>query len=89
MPVNNDAFTAIDNYTFPNDGYASLFNAIKIMREGYTPVVRPAFGGYYDKVDALYAGLRQMLPELRERSDKGESADLLAKETWDFFCSVQ
>ena len=59
------------------------------MREGYTPVVRPAFSGYYDKIDVLYGGLRQMMPALRERSANGESVDALAKETWDFFCSIQ
>ena len=89
MPVSNDAFDAIGGYEFPDEGYASLFAAIKTMRDGYTPVVRPAFGGYYDKVDALYEGLRQMQGELRERSDNGENADALAKEIWDFFCSVQ
>ena len=89
MPVNNDSFAAIENYDFPDEGYASLFDAIKIMREGYTPVVRPTFSGYYDKIDALYGGLRQMMPALRERSANGESVDALAKETWDFFCSIQ
>ena len=89
MPVNNDAFAAIETYEFPDAGYASLFEAIKTMRDGYTPVVRPTFGGYYDKTDALYAGLREMLPKLRERSDNGESADALAMETWDFFCSIK
>ena len=89
MPVSNDAFDAIEGYEFPDEGYASLFAAIKTMRDGYTPVVRPAFGGYYDKVDALYEGLRQMQGELSKRSDNGESADTLAKEIWDFFCSVQ
>ena len=89
MPVNNDAFAAIENHDFPDAGYASLFDAIKTMREGYTPVVRPTFSGYYDKIDALYGGLRQMMPALRERSANGESVDALAKETWDFFCSIQ
>ena len=31
----------------------------------------------------------QMKGELSKRSDNGESADTLAKEIWDFFCSVQ
>ena len=52
-------------------------------------MVRPTFSGYYDKIDALYGGLRQMMPELRERSANGESVDALAKETWDLFCSIQ
>ena len=88
MPVSNEAFEAIDSYEFPEDGYASLFEAIKTMRNGYTPVVRPSFGGYYDKIDALYEGLRRMLPELKRRAESGENIDALTQETWDFFCSI-
>lgn len=89
MPVNNAAFDAIESYEFPDESYASLFDAIKTMRSEYTPVVRPTFGGYYDKIDVLYEGLRQMLPKLKERSDSGENAETLAGETWDFFSSIQ
>lgn len=90
MPVSNDAYDAIENYNaFPNEGYASLFSAIKTMRDEYTPVVRPSFDGYYDKVDALYAGLRQISPELKERIEQGGNIEEVAKETWNFFCSIQ
>ena len=89
MRVNCVAFVAIEIFEFPDEGYASLFDAIKTIREGYTPVVDPTFSGYYGKIDALYGGLRQMMPTLRERSANGESIDALAKETWDFFCSIQ
>ena len=58
------------------------------MRQDYIPVVRPDFDGYYDMTNALYDGLRQMQPDLRARADGGESADLLAEETWELFCSV-
>lgn len=89
MPVSNDAFEAIERYdAFPDEGYASLFEAIKTMRDEYTPVVRPTLDGYYDKTDALYAGLRQMLPELRQRSDNGEDVEALALETWELFRSI-
>ena len=88
MPVNNDAFDAMEGYVFPDAGYESLYTAIRTMREGYTPIVRPAFGGYYDKTDTLYEGLRQMLPEMRQRADHGENAETLAQETWEFFCSI-
>jgi len=88
MPVNNDAFGAIDSYDFRDEGYKSLFDAIKTMREGYTPVVRPTLDGYYDKVDALYAGLRQMSYELRTRFDNGEDIDTLTAQTWELFCSI-
>ena len=88
MPVNNDAFDAMEGYVFPDAGYESLYTAIRTMREGYTPIVRPAFGGYYDKTDTLYEGLRQMLPEMRQRADHGENAETLVQETWEFFCSI-
>ena len=89
MPVNNEAFEAIANYdNFPSEGYESLYDAINTMREGYTPVVRPTFGGYYDKVNALYDGLRDMLPKFSHRVDSGENAETLAEETWKFFCSI-
>lgn len=89
MPVHSDAFAAIDSYEFPSQGHASLYAAIKIMREEYTPVVRPDFDGFYDRVNILYDGLRQMQPALRERSDNGESAETLAEETWNFLCSIE
>ncbi len=89
MPVQNDAYTAIENYTFQSDAYKNLFNAIRIMREEYTAVVRPDFDGFYTKTDALYEGLRQMQALLRERADNGEDPDILAEETWNFFKSIQ
>ena len=89
MPVSNDAFKAIENYNnFPSEGYQSLYDAINTMREEYTPVVRPTFGGYYDKINALYDGLRNMLPEFSSRVNAGENAETLAEETWKFFCSI-
>lgn len=88
MPVSNDAFAAIDGYDFPDSGHESLYNAIRTMRQDYIPVVRPDFDGYYDMTNALYDGLRQMQPDLRARSDSGESADLLAEETWELFRSI-
>lgn len=89
MPVSNDAFEAIERYdAFPDEGYASLFEAIKTMRDGYTPVVRPTLDGYYDKTDALYTGLREMCPQLRQRSDNGEDVKTLAMETWELFRSI-
>lgn len=89
MPVHSDAFAAIDGYDFPSEGHASLYAAIKQMYDGYTPVVRPDFDGFYDRTDALYSGLRQMQPALIARSDAGARAEALADETWDFFCSIE
>jgi len=89
MPVNNQAFDAVEDYTFPDEGYASLYQAIRIMHDEYTPVVRPAFDGYYDKIDILYDGLRQLLPSLKLQAADGENVENLALQTWDFFRSIQ
>lgn len=88
MPVNIDAFASIENHNFLNEGYASLYEAIRVMLTEYTPVVRPTFGGFYDKTDALYNGLREMQGSLRQRADNGEDLEILKKETWDFFKSI-
>lgn len=89
MPVNNLAFDAIADYEFATPGYASLYEAIRTMRDTYTPVVRPDFPGFYDKVNLLYDHLRQTQDSLHQRSDNGESIEALAGETWEFFRSIQ
>ncbi|MDO4739128.1 MAG: extracellular solute-binding protein [Eubacteriales bacterium] len=89
MPVRVDAFDAMDSYDFPSEGHKSLYTAIRVMLEGYTPVVRPDFDGFYAKVEALYAGLREMQPDLRARSDAGEDPLALAEETWALLASIQ
>lgn len=88
MPVNNDAYEAIGTYEFTDAGYASLYEAIGLMRQTYTPVVRPDFDGYYDMVNKLYNDLRQCQGQLSQRSDNGEDPVVLAGETWEIFCSV-
>lgn len=89
MPVRSDAFSAIDSYAFPTEGYASLYETIQIMLQDYEPVVCPDFDGFYKRVTALYDGLRQMQPDLIERLSNGESADALAEEVWNFLCSIE
>ena len=89
MPVSNEAFEAIDTYDFPDEVTANLYGAIQVMREEYTAVVRPTFGGFNDRTDTLYEWLRQTTPQLRDHAANGESAESLAKETWDFFCSIR
>ncbi len=89
MPVHISAFEAIDTYDFPSNAHAALFSAIKTMNLEYTPTIRPEFAGYYDRVDLLYAGLKERCPGLWQRSDDGEDPAILAEELWDFFCSLQ
>ena len=88
MPVNNGAFEEIEGYEYPNAGYAYLYDAIRVMRQAYTPVVRPVLDGYYDKVNALYDGLREQQASNAERIARGESAEALVEETWEFFRSI-
>ena len=88
MPVTDGAFEAMDDYTFPDDGYANLYGAIKTMYDGYIPVVRPDFEGFYDKTNALYDGLRKMQPDLTARAKNGEDIGVLVGEIWEFFCSI-
>lgn len=88
MPVSSMAFEVIDTYTFADPAHTRLYEAICSMRKTHTPVVRPDFDGFYDKVDQLYAALRDQQPLLRARSDAGEAALTLAEETWDIFRSV-
>ena len=89
MPVRADAFASIDSYAFPTEGYASLYDTINIMLEGYEPVVRPDFDGFYKRVTSLYDGLRQIQPGLIERAGSGKDISVLAEEVWDFLCSVE
>lgn len=89
MPVNNAAFDAMDTYEFPDEGHESLYEAIRIMLESYKPIVRPDFDGYYNKVDTLYNGLREMQSEWKTRAKEGEKVEILANETWELFQSIQ
>ena len=89
MPVCTDAYQEIKSYEYPNDAYASLFDAIFTMHEKYTAVSRPDFDGYYAKTNTLYDGLRQMQGVLADRADAGEDAKTLAEETWEFFKSIE
>jgi len=88
MPVTNGAFDEIEAYDFADEGYESLYNAIKMMYDGYIPVVRPDFEGFYDKTNALYSGLREMRPSLVARAENGEDIDILTEEIWEFFCEI-
>jgi len=88
MPVTDGAFNAIAQYPFDNSGYERLYDAIDAMYRDTTPVVRPDFDGFYDKTNALYDGLRQMLPAIIARADNGEDIHALAEELWEFFCSI-
>ena len=89
MPVTDDAFEAIDDYEFQSESYHNLYASMKVMSEQYTAVVRPVYDAFYNRIDILYEGLRQMQDELSARAENGEDIDVLAEETWAFFSSIQ
>ncbi len=92
MPVRNGAFDAIadyDSFPEPTEAYQSLYAALRTMREEYVPMSEPRFTGYYNRVNALYDGLKQLQRELPARVAAGEDVDALAEETWSFFQTVQ
>ncbi|MBR6801967.1 MAG: extracellular solute-binding protein [Eubacteriaceae bacterium] len=89
MPSNNAAYDSISEYEFINEGYKRLYEAIHTMSESYVPVVRPAYDGYYDKVNVLYAYFRENRGEFVNRINKGESVETLAEETWSFFAGIK
>lgn len=88
MPVTDGAFEAIDSYAFAEEGYASLYAAIKTMYAEYLPVVRPDFAGFYDKTNELYDGIRQLQPALVKRAQNGEDTTKLAEELWELFSDI-
>jgi hypothetical protein len=88
MPVHSAALAEIDSFDFENDGYVSLYEAIGTMLDKYEPVVRPDITGFYGKTNALYDGLRQLLPQLKKRAAGGEAVDGLIGEIEDLFASI-
>lgn len=91
MPVRSGAFDAIadyDGFPEPAESYRQLYAALETMQESYTPVSEPRFTGYYDKVNTLYDGLKQLQRELPARVAAGEDVDALAEETWALLCSI-
>ncbi len=89
MPVNKGSFDRIKDHVFESDAYRNLYTTLLEVNETAVTVREPAFAGYYPKVYALYDGLRQLQPNLAERYAKGEDAEKLAAETWEWFRSIE
>lgn len=85
MPVRNDAYRSLESYSFEKDSYKTLYAALTEIRNTETFLREPNFGGYYDKVNALYAELRKAQNTMPERVKNGEDAETLAKELWELF----
>ena len=85
MPVRNDAYKALESYSFTKESYKELYSALTEIRNTQTFLREPSFVGYYNKVNALYDELRRAQTTMPERVKNGESAEKLANELWELF----
>ena len=85
MPVRNDAYKALESYSFPKESYKELYSALTEIRNTQTFLREPSFVGYYNKVNTLYDELRRAQATMPERVKNGESAEKLANELWKLF----
>ena len=85
MPVRNDAYKALESYSFPKESYKELYLALTEIRNTQTFLREPNFVGYYNKVNTLYDELRRVQTTMPERVKNGESAEKLANELWELF----
>ena len=85
MPVRNDAYKALESYSFPKESYKELYSALTEIRNTQTFLREPSFVGYYNKVNTLYDELRRAQTTMPERVKNGESAEKLANELWELF----
>ena len=89
MPVRNDAYKALESYSFPKESYKELYSALTEIRNTQTFLREPSFVGYYNKVNTFYDELRRAQTTMPERVKNGESADALAGELWELFSSAK
>lgn len=89
MPVTNEAFHAISSYHFEESAYAELYGALRQTQEGCTFAAESSAADYYPHINRVYDAMRALQKELPKRYLAGESADLLAQETWQTLCSVR
>ena len=82
MPVTDEAFDAIESYTFDSDTYRNLYTTLNTVNQTATAVQEPSFTGYYGKVSTLYERLREAQSTMPARYQSDESAADLANELW-------
>ena len=88
MPVTQEAFDQIKNYTFSSEAYRRLYTTLNSVNQSATAVREPSFAGYYSRIYSLYDSLRALQKEIPSRISGGESPQALAKETWELFRSI-
>jgi multiple sugar transport system substrate-binding protein len=74
MPVQDKAFDEIKNYTFKNDSYKSLYDAMDVMRSSYSFYLPPVVDGYYDILWDFYNNSIEVLKTCKERYAAGEGS---------------
>ena len=85
MPVRKDAFEKIESYTFKNDAYTSLYNALSDTGKSCKAVAEPNFAGYYNKVYTLYDGIRM----LQRQPESYNDSSAFEKKITELFRSVK
>lgn len=84
MPVNKDAYDKIATYSFKDEGYKSLYDALNRTVESCTAVTEPNFTDYYAKVYTFYDSVRAQQRIL----ESYDSPEEFAEEIWNLFKSV-
>ena len=88
MPVTNDAFDAIDHYTFSQPSYERLYETLKTVRESSVSVTEASDPAYYGNVYRFYDQLRNSQILWKQRADAGEDPDVLEQELWELFKTI-
>lgn len=85
MPVTQEAFAQIQDYTFASEAYQRLYTTLNTVNQTATAVREPSFGGYYAKIYTLYDTLRELQKAIPTRLSDGADSQSIAAETWDIF----
>ena len=85
MPVRKNAFDKIESYKFKDKAYTSLYEALSDTSKNCKAVTEPNFAGYYNKVYALYDGIRA----LQRNSENYNDISAFEKAITELFRSVE
>lgn len=89
MPVTKSAFEAIPEHEFVNDAYKSLYSALQTVLNEHQLEKEPNYVGYYGRVYRFYGALREEQGAYAPRVLEGASAQDVAQEIWQLFCSIE
>ncbi len=89
MPVTQEAFDQIEDYTFSSEAYQRLYTTLSTVNQTATAVREPSFAGYYAKIYSLYDSLRALQKEIPGRLAEAEDSQSIAQETYALFRSLE